>query len=231
MKRFYKNAAAEACDGGWRVTLDGRAVKTQGQNALVLPTEALAAALAQEWADQGEEIDPAAFVLRDMADYAIDVVAPDPAAAIAELLPYADTDTLCYQADPGEALHLRQQELWEPLLQAAERRLDVRYVRASGVIHQAQAPQTLERIRAVLAAQDPFTLAATKTLSSLSASMVIALFALDPEADVEALWNAANLEEDWQAELWGKDAEAEARRARRRGAFLAAARFAALVRR
>ena len=230
MKRFYKHAAAEPCDAGWRVTLDGRAVKTQGQRALILPNAALAHALAEEWQGQGEEIDPTLFVLRDLADYAIDAIAPDVASAINTLLPYAETDTMCYRADPDDPLHLRQLGLWEPLLQAAERRLDLHFVRANSILHQPQPPQTLERIRAVLAEQDAFTLAATKTLASLAASMVIALAALDPGADIKTLWDAANLEEDWQAELWGKDAEAEFRRERRRGAFIAAARFAALVR-
>ncbi len=230
MKRFYKNAAAEPGDGGWRVALDGRAVKTQGGRALILPTQLLAEALAQEWANQGEVIDPTAFLFRDMADYAIDVIALDPAAAIAEMLPYADTDTLCYRADPEDALHRRQEEVWEPLLLAAEHRLDVPYVRTTGVIHQPQAPRTLERIQAVLMTQDVFTLAAVKTMASLAASMVLALSALEPGADVDVLWDAAELEEDWQAELWGRDAEAETRRTRRRAAFAAAARFAELIR-
>ena len=80
MKRFYKEAAASAEGAGWRVLLDGRAVKTQGGRAQVVPTEPLAKALAAEWAGQGEEIDPARLILRDLADYAIDVIAARSAA-------------------------------------------------------------------------------------------------------------------------------------------------------
>lgn len=230
MKRFYKTAAAEAVDGGWRVTLDGRGIKTAGGRAQVVPSRALADALAAEWAAQGDELDPATFVLRDLADYAIDVVAADREGTIAAILPYAETDTLCYRAEEGEALRRRQDAAWEPLLLAAERRYDIHFERIGGIIHRAQPEATLARLRAVLAAQDVFTLAALQTMTSLAASLVLGLAALEPEAEADALWDAANLEEDWQAELWGKDAEALARRALRLAAFSSALRFAALAR-
>jgi chaperone required for assembly of F1-ATPase len=230
MKRFYKEAQAAPVDGGWQVQLDGRGVKTAGGLPQIVPSQALAAALAAEWAAQEETIVPAGFVLRDMADYAIDVVAPDPAALRGGLLRYAETDTLCYRADPGEALHRRQLERWEPLLAAAETRDGVRFIRISGIIHQSQPPETLERLGDRLERLDPFTLAALNTLTSLACSLVIGLAALEPGGDAGALWIAAELEEEWQAEQWGRDAEAEERRARRAKAFADAAQFAALVR-
>lgn len=230
MKRFYKVAAVAREGDGWRVTLDGRPVRSVGGRPQIVPSEALAAALAAEWADQGEEIDPAAFVLRDMADHALDVVGPDRATAIATLLRYAETDTLCYRAEDGEALHEHQGEVWEPLLTAAEARWDVHFERISGVIHRPQPAATLKRLEAVLQAEDDFTLAALTTLTTLAASLVIGLAALAEDADPATLWDAANLEEDWQAELWGKDYEAEARRERRLGVFSAAVRFVRLAR-
>ena len=226
MKRFWREAATARNALGWQVALDGRPIKTQGGNALVLPTEALAELLAGEWAAQGEEIDPALFRYRDIADFAIDVVAPDRAAAIAALLRYAETDTLCYRADPDEPLWKRQQEVWEPLLAACEAREGIRFQRVSGVMHRPQDAAALEILRARLEKLDDFTLAALTTLASLAASMTIALTALEENADGEALWNAANLEEDWQAELWGRDWEAEERRKRRKGDFLGAMAFA-----
>lgn len=230
MKRFWKQASIVEAEDGWRVLLDGRAIKTVGGRAQVVPTQALATALAEEWAAQGDEIDPALFVYRDMADFALDVVGADRAGQIADLLRYAETDTLCYRGDPGEALTGRQDEVWEPLLTAAERRYDIHFERVAGVLHKPQPEATLRRLRAVLGAQDDFTIAALKQLASLAASLTLALAALEPGADTTALWDAANLEEDWQAELWGKDAEAMDRRARRAAAFAAASRFAALAR-
>jgi chaperone required for assembly of F1-ATPase len=229
MKRFYKDVSVAAADGGWRVLLDGRGIKTAAGKAQIVPSEALADALAAEWAGQGEELDPKAFRLRDLTDYALDIVADDREAVIRSVLRFAETDTLCYRGDAGEALWERQQQVWEPLLKAAEARWDIHFVRIEGVIHQPQPPATLERLAKVLRAHSDFSLAALNTLASLSTSLVIALAAIAPDAEAVALWDAANLEEDWQAELWGKDAEAEALRAGRFTEFSAAMGFARLA--
>jgi chaperone required for assembly of F1-ATPase len=230
MKRFWKEVDVSEVAGGFTVTLDGRALKTQGKRAQVVPNRALAEALAAEWAAQGDEIDPAGFVLRDLADMAIDVVAEDRDAVIAGLLRYAETDTLCYRAEPDEPLHARQLELWESLLLAAEARWDVHFERVSGVIHRPQSPAMLARLRSVLEAKDTLALSALATLTPLSASLVIGLAALETEADARQLWTAAELEEEWQAELWGREEEAEVRRSRRFAAFEAAMEFARLAR-
>lgn len=230
MKRFYKSVTVEPAGEAWRVTLDGRAIKTAAGRPQAVPARVLAEAMAKEWAGQGEEIDASRFVLRDMADYAIDVVAPDRDAAIRGLLPFAETDTLLYRAEESEPLHGRQLEVWEPLVAAAEHRWDVHYHRVGGVIHRAQPSETIARMAGVLASKSDTELAALNTLASLSASLIIALAAVEPGADAQALWAAANLEEDWQAELWGKDAEAAALRARRFATFEAAMRFAELAR-
>ncbi len=229
MKRFYTDAAAAQTAGGWQVMLDGRGVKSQGGRAQVVPSLALAQALAAEWAAQGDEIDPAGFIIRDLADFALDVICPARAAAVEALLRFAEGDTLCYRADAGEPLHARQTELWEPVLKAAEARYDIHFERIDGVIHRPQPAATLTRLRAVLGALDDFTLSALNTLASLSASLTVALAALEPGADPAALWTIANLEEDWQADLWGKDWEAEHKRAQRAAIFMRAAEFAQLA--
>lgn len=229
MKRFYKTVAVEPAESGWRVTLDGRAIKTAAGRPQTVPSRDLAEALADEWEVQGEEIDIREFVLRDMADYAIDVVAGDRAGTIRSLLPYAETDTLCYRAEPGEALHDRQLDVWEPLVAQAEANWGVRFERIGGIIHRPQPPTTMARLGTLLDEEGDFALAALRTLASLASSLIVGMAALKPDADAEALWNAANLEEDWQVELWGKDDEAAALRARRFRAFASAMRFAVLA--
>lgn len=230
MKRFWREVTVESAEHGWRVLLDGRAIRTPQGAAQVVPTQALAEAMAQEWRDQGDEVDPALFRFRDMADYAIDVAGPDRATLIRDLLAYAETDTLCYRADPDEPLYRRQHEEWEPLLSAFEAREGVRLERVSGVLHRAQPETTLARLRERLEGLDPFVLAGVNTMTALAASLCVALSALEPDADIDGLWRAASLEELWQAELWGVDEQAEARRIRRGSDFRAAAEFAALAR-
>lgn len=230
MKRFYKDITCESTDEGWQVALDGRAVKTVKGSPQCVPGEALARALAAEWDAQGAEIDPASLPLRDFTDYALDMVCAAPEDVIEKLLAYGDTDTLLYRADPDEPLYARQQEVWEPIVAAFEEQHDVELVRVSGIVHRPQNEASVARLREVLARKDAFSLAALEAMASLAASLVIALAALEPDADPEALWDAASLEEEWQAELWGRDEEAQQRRAKRRADFLKAREFATLAR-
>ena len=226
MKRFWEQVAVVPGDGGWRVTLDGRPMRTQGGAAQVVPTCELAKKLAAEWSAQGEEVDPAAFPARDLADYAIDMVAPDKPASVARVLRFAETDTLCYRADPDEPLHKRQWAVWEPILADFEARTGARLERVSGIVHKPQPVNSLATLRVRLDELDPFTLAALELTTSLSASLVVGFSALDPQSDPELLWEAAELEEHWQVEQWGSDALAEERRDRRKADFLRAVAFA-----
>ena len=57
-KRFWSTSAIVSVDGGWTVQLDGRPVKTPAKTLLVVPTEALAQAIAAEWDAQQGEIKP-----------------------------------------------------------------------------------------------------------------------------------------------------------------------------
>ena len=230
MKRFWKTVTVEEANGGYQIALDGRAIRTQGGEPQIVPSRALAEAMAEEWSRQAEQVAPEQFVYRDIADFAIDQVRQDRLTTIETLLRYGETDTLCYRADPDEALYRRQRELWDPLLGALEARHAVRLEPVSGVIHRPQRADTMRRLREVLGAQDDFTLAALHTLAPLAASLAVALAAIEPEADARELFSAANCEQDWQAELWGWDLEAERVRDRRLAAFEAAARFAYLAR-
>ena len=112
----------------------------------------------------------------------------------------------------------------------SEARHGIRLERVSGVLHRPQPIATIERLREILQEQDDFTLAALMTLAPLAASLTIALSAVEPGSDGAALFDAAICEQDWQAQQWGWEAEAQANRASRLAAFTSAARFAHLAR-
>ena len=230
MKRFWREVTLKPEGDGWQVALDGRRVKTVQARAQIAPTRALGEALADEWRAQGVDVNPAGFGLRDMADYAIDVVAIDPADAIRRILAYAEGDTLCYRAESDDPLGVRQRAAWDPLLKAAEGIHGVKFERIVGILHRPQPAETLAAFGSHLESLAPFTLAALQTLASIAASLTIGLAALEADADAEALFTASNLEEDWQAEQWGWDYAAEETRASKLATFVQAARFAELAR-
>jgi len=235
MKRFYD--AVDICEvtqangaSAYQVTLDGRGLKTVQTTPQIVPQKALALALASEWHNQSEDIDLASFPLRDMVDYAIDVVAADPEAVAGKLVDYADTDTLLYRADPDEALYARQQAEWEPIVSAFEQREGVSLKRVSGIVHVKQDEAALAQLHGRLSALDPFVLVGVEAMTNLAASLITGLGAVEPDAEPAALWDAASLEEEWQADQWGRDTEAEARRTKRKRDFLKACEFTRLAR-
>jgi chaperone required for assembly of F1-ATPase len=167
--------------------------------------------------------------LTGLANAAIDLVADDPGATAADCAAYAASDLLCYRADGPPSLVARQAEMWEPWIAWAEARFDVRFVRTTGVAPVTQPADTLARIRTACAACPPFALAPLMSLVRLSGSAILPLALLEGAVAPQAAWEAAILDEAWQAERFGDDREAAAARADRQAAFLAAARFLALA--
>jgi chaperone required for assembly of F1-ATPase len=219
MKRFYKDVTTAAEDAGYGIRLDGRPVRTPGRAPLVVPTLALAERIAREWAEQGEEIDPRAMRFTGLANAAIDRVAPDPAAFAAGIAIYGESDLLCYRASGPTPLVARQAERWDPLLDWAARRYDVHFTLVTGVMHVAQPEATLERLRAAVAIHSPFVLASLSPIVSLTGSLVAGLALLEGAADAGSVWDAAQLDELWQIEMWGEDALAAQTRAQKRAEY------------
>ena len=230
MKRFYQHAVAQAAAGGHQILLDGKPVRTPGRAPLIVPTAALAEAIAGEWNEQGETIDPRAMVCTGLANAAIDRVAPDPPAFAARLASYGESDLLCYRAEAPGALAARQEAEWRPLLDWARHRFDIEFEVTAGIIHRPQPAGTIDRLRRAVEARDAFALAALSPLVTLSGSLIVALALAEGAADPEAAWRASTLDEAWQVENWGEDAEAARAAEARRNEFEAAYRFLTLLR-
>lgn len=224
-KRFWKSTAAVACDGGYKIELDGRPVKTPAKALLVLPSSDMAAAVASEWDAQVDLIDPMTMPVTRGANAAIDKVAIQKTEVIDMLAAYGDSDLLCYRAAGPEALIARQAGVWDPLLAWAKTRFDVVLTSAEGVMHVPQDAGSLTRLKAELEAMTEFQIAAAHDLISLSGSLVIALAVIDGHLTSEQGWAASRVDEEWQFEQWGEDDDARALESIKRDAFHDASNF------
>lgn len=225
-RRFYTEAGFSEDADGFRLTLDGRPANTPARNPLRLPSRDLAAKVAAEWAAQETSIDPARMPLTRLANTAIDGVAPRHAAVVEDLCAYTGTDLVAYRAGDPERLVRAQAEAWDPILVWAREELGARIILSEGVMHVAQPPDTIRALSEAVAAEtDPFALTGLHTLTTLSGSLLIALAVLRGRLTPAEAWAAAHVDETYQAEVWGRDAEAEARLAARRAEFEAAAAF------
>ena len=229
MTRFYSHATLRAAQGGFEILLDVRAVKSPARRPLLLPTEPLARAVAEEWNAQGEKVDPRSMPLTGLANAAIDRVAPDAESFARGLAAYSENDLLCYRAEGPSSLVARQAELWDPLLAWARRRFDVDFEIVCGIMHRPQYEATLRQLAHAVAARDPFALAGLSPIVTIGGSLIVALALAEEAIDLDTAWSAATLDEAWQAEQWGEDAEAAAALEARRHDFAAAYRFLTLI--
>lgn len=230
MKRFWTGVEVERADGGFVIALDGRRLKTPARADLSVPTNVLADAIAREWANCGEIIDPRAMPLTGLANAAIDRIAPDRSSFASGIARYAESDLTCYRAEGPDALVQRQAESWDILLAWARRRYDVDFATCTGVMHVAQPEDTVRKLAHEVLALDTFQLAGLSQMVTIGGSLVAGLSVLEEMMPAEAAWEAVSLDERWQLEQWGEDSEARATLDLRRRDFLAAARFLELLR-
>jgi chaperone required for assembly of F1-ATPase len=230
VKRFYKTAGLTEVPEGFGVALDGKPVRTPAKRLLVVPTRALAEAIADEWLAQGDTVDPKRLPLTRLASIALDLVAPRREAVIAEVVKYAGTDLVCYRASEPPELVARQHAAWQPLIDWATLRFDAPLSVTSSILPITQSTATLKAFEVAVAAYDSHRLAALHLATAACGSLVVALALIEGRIDAEAAFAAAELDESYEIERWGEDAEQAKRRQGLRDDIALAARFEALLR-
>lgn len=208
MKRFYKQVSTAPVTGGFGVLLDGRPVQTPARNALSLPTERLALAIAAEWQGQGEEVIATSMPLLRLANSVIDGVAVHREATIDAILRFGENDLLCYRAHQPPDLAARQRQGWDPVLVWVRQQHGVAMTVAEGLTHIDQPPQALAGLRRVLEAFDSFTLGGLHVVASITGSTVLAVAVAGQFVSGARAFELSRIDENYQAEKWGADAEA-----------------------
>lgn len=221
--RFYKTVSVAQTPAGYQIHLDGKVLKTPARDDLLLPSRALADAVAVEWDAQETKINPGAMPLTRICNTALDGVSKTMNEVRAEILAFAQSDFLCYRADTPERLVAIQAEHWDPYLNWMETKHGTRFALAQGVIHVAQPKEAVTAVERILNAVDsPLVLAALHVLTSLTGSVILPLALAEGQADGDSVWTATHVDEDWTTSQWGEDFEAAQRRLLRRKEFDAA---------
>jgi chaperone required for assembly of F1-ATPase len=230
MKRFYQRAEAAKMAVGYAITLDGKPIKTPGKRDLLVPSGALAAAIAEEWNTQETEVRTATMPLTRLATTAVDRVATQRDAIIRQTANYAATDLVCYRATHPPALAARQQAVWQPLIDWAVLRYDAPLSVTTGVIPTKQSATSLRAFAAAVAEQDDFALTALHVATAACGSLVVGLALIEGHLDAEEAFALSQLDESFQIEAWGEDAEQAERRRTLAADIQAAARLISLLR-
>ncbi|MBJ7410270.1 MAG: ATPase [Phenylobacterium sp.] len=216
-RRFYKAVTVIEAGGGWQVQLDGRNLRTPKASLMVLPTRAVAEQVAAEWAAQTDVIEMAAMHATRLANTAIETIGGSRDGVADQVAQYAGADLLCYFADDPAALLARQEEAWLPILARAEVEEGLVFERCTGIVHKAQPGETLTKVREIALSLDDFQLAGLAFGVALFGSALLAVGLLRGWMSGEAAFDVSRLDEAFQEEKWGVDAEAAERTARLRG--------------
>lgn len=216
-KRFYKDVTiGETDEGAFTVLLDGKPMRTPAKNALSVPTRALAQLLRDEWDAQLEVVNPAIMPISRHINTAIDGIAADTQAVFEDILRFSSSDLLCYRAGEPPALVERQTDQWDPIIDWAAQTLGARFILIEGIMHQDQPREAIAAFAVTLRKYDTAVeLAALHTMTALTGSAILAVALSEGVCTLEETWALAHLDEDWTAEQWGEDEEAQARRAAR----------------
>jgi chaperone required for assembly of F1-ATPase len=234
MKRFWTHAVAvRRPEGGHAVLLDGKPLRLPGGAPLATPSAPLAEAIAAEWdaagGKKGGEMSMEAVPLTRLLGTAQDRVAADPAAMVAGLTKYGETDLLCYRAE-DPALAAMQARDWQPVLDWAAATHGAALAVTEGVMPVAQPPGSLAALRDAVAAHRAEELAALGVAVPALGSLVLGLALSAGEVTAERAHALAVLDEVYQEQRWGTDPVAQDRRARAAADVALAERFLALVR-
>jgi chaperone required for assembly of F1-ATPase len=230
MKRRYTETGIVVVGELYAVALDGKAIRTPAKRDLVVPSADLAEAIAAEWQAQGAEVMPHTMPLTRLTSTAIDLVAQRREQVVAEVVNYAGSDLLCYRAEQPPELIAREHAAWQPLVEWATLRYDAPLIVTSGILPVRQPRATMRAFAAAVDAYDPLMLTALHAITTAGGSLVIALAVIEERLDAAAAFAAAQLDESFEIEKWGEDAEQGERRAALQDDIAAAARFAALLR-
>ena len=225
MKRFYTEATVLDQADGFAIALDGKPVKTPGKLPLVMPSARLACLVADEWNAQGDKVDPEAMHYTRLVNTTLDRVAPRMADVGVEVAGFGGSDLLCYRADEPEDLILRQAEVWDPYLIWANGYFDINLKTTTGIMPIRQDKKTLTTLTDVVMANTAYDLTVLHALTGGLGSLILALAYTKGHANLNDVWAASQLDEMYQVEKWGEDAEDAEKRALLRNEMATAATF------
>ena len=229
MKRFYKKVEVSSIDVGFAISLDDKALLSPGKTKLVLPTKKLANAIADEWRNQEDQIIPSTMPFMTLSSTAVDRVRPRSDDTIDEILSFLETDLLCYRAQEPDALVREQKEVWQPLLNWCEGLIGSAFNVTSGIMPVSQVPTLVPSARKILRFYNDFELLGLHQFTSISGSAVIGLALSENHIELEAAYQAAFIDDYFQINNWGEDADASLRIANRRREMLEIKEFLDLL--
>lgn len=208
VKRFYKCVHVENREGGFAVLVDGHVLKTPGKKCLELEKEYYADLVAHEWQAQKDIIRSETMPCTRLLNVATDLTPARRPELIEEFHKYCSTDLLCYRAETPQDLQERQHQYWQPALDWAAKTYGVDLLTTSGIGTILQPAISLENAQKYASRHEDIDLTLLLHFTATYGSAVLALAVMDTHIDARSAFTLSRLDEFFQNERWGEDAEA-----------------------
>ncbi|KAF4670528.1 hypothetical protein FOL47_001995 [Perkinsus chesapeaki] len=194
-KRFYDVVKVARTDGdaGWTVLLDGKHLSTPAKRHLVLPSEGLAYAVAEEWDRQDRFVRPHYMPLMALAATTIDLTMEDMEGVVERNLHYLNTDMTCYGEYPE----------WIKYRKYVSEKFNCTIASCKGISLPKHSEGADAALRAYLSTLSPWQLTAFDEMTRSAKSVIIALNYYLGNAPLNEACRASVLEELDNRGKWG----------------------------
>ncbi len=214
---------------GFALLTNGKLLKTPLGNNIILPNQKLADAVAAEWAGQGSVLKKEQMPLTQIACIAMDMARKKRAELVEDILSYTDTDLVCYRTGETPELLAIQNEQLNPIIAWAKERFSIELTVTSGIMPVAQHPENKQRISDQLAIYNEWQLAVFASAAKTLSSVILSLAFVEKFINAEKAFNLSHLEETFETEKWGEDAEKETRLNKLKQEIIVAEKFIELL--
>ena len=206
-RRFYENVTVAEANDGFIVRLDTHELKTPAKKPLILPTVELAQHVADEWQAQETDIDSYTMPTMRLVSTALDRVADVPDETAQAFAAYGMSDLLCYRAENPDKLVKKQADAWDPILDWAKSRFDMSFEVTQGILPIDQPSDNEARLISI-AGDDVFRLTGLAHMAATLGSAILAIAVDEAHVDAQGAYELAFLDDLYQIDEWGADAEA-----------------------
>ena len=225
VNRFYETVSLGEEGGMFCLHLDGKNAKTPKRHLLATKYRPLAEQIVKEWDAITEEINFQAMAFTRLLSTAIDLGSDERDAWENIVVDYLKADLLCHRAELPAALVERQCEVWDPYLSFILKKFGADPSITAGIATVTHPPALLEAFATYLKELSIEALLGVKCAAENSGSAMLAVALFDSFATVDEIFDASRLDEHFQEEKWGVDAEAKAREQILRNEFYSIDRF------
>ncbi|XP_051853706.1 ATP synthase mitochondrial F1 complex assembly factor 2 isoform X3 [Antechinus flavipes] len=198
-KKFYQNVSITQGEDGYEINLDHRKLKTPNAKLFTVPSEALAVAVATEWDSQQDTIKFYTMHLTTLCNTSLDNPSQrNKDQLIQASMKFLDTDTICYRVEEPETLVELQKNEWDPVIDWAEKRYNVKIGSSTNIMGPDIPSKTKETFISHLASYNMWALQGMEFVITQLKSMVLSLGLIDRHLTVEKAVLLSRLEEEYQ---------------------------------